>query len=93
VEARPDLSDVFYGVIGLGDANFSRTFNGGGQRFVNIFAELGAKRIGERMKHDRNSGIRPEQMALEWLENWLIEYDKLRFGSIAERAVGTHQMG
>jgi MioC protein len=93
VEARPDLSDVFYGVIGLGDANFSRTFNGGGQRFDNIFAELGAKRIGERMKHDRNSGIRPEQMALEWLENWLIEYDKLRFGSIAERAVGTHQMG
>jgi MioC protein len=87
VETRPDLSDVFYGVIGLGDAKFSRTFNGGGKRFDDIFTELGAKRIGERMKHDRSSGVRPERMALEWLENWLIEYAKLCLGSPSERVV------
>jgi MioC protein len=78
VEQRPNLSDIYYGVIGLGDAKFSRTFNGGGQRFENIFTELGAHRIGERMKHDRSSATRPEDMALEWLQSWLIEYQKVR---------------
>ena len=76
VEQRPDLSDVAYGVIGLGDMKFSKTFNGGPARFDAIFSELGARRIGERMKHDRSSGIPPEKMALEWLEAWLALYQQ-----------------
>lgn len=75
VESRPDLSDIVYGVIGLGDMKFSRTFNGGPARFDAIFTALGARRIGVRMKHDRQSGIPPENMALEWLEDWLALYD------------------
>jgi MioC protein len=74
VEQRPDLADIVYGVIGLGDMKFSKTFNGGPARFDAIFSELGARRLGERMKHDRQSGIPPEKMALEWLETWLLLY-------------------
>ncbi|MDB5580102.1 MAG: flavodoxin family protein [Bradyrhizobium sp.] len=74
VTQRPVLSDVTYGVIGLGDSRFKRTFNGGGARFDAIFAELGARRIGERMKHDCRTNVAPEAMALAWLDEWLITY-------------------
>jgi MioC protein len=71
VEARPDLSDVKYGIIGLGDTTYSETFCGGSARLDAIFSELGAKRIGERLRHDRRSGVFPEKLALEWLAEWI----------------------
>ncbi len=71
VEARPDLSDVKYGIIGLGDMTYSETFCGGSARLDAIFSELGAKRIGERLRHDRRSGVFPEKLALEWLAEWI----------------------
>src|SRR5260221_6102510 len=45
--ARPDLSDVRYGVIALGDRTYAETFCNGGKRFDAILSELGARRIGE----------------------------------------------
>jgi MioC protein len=68
---RPDLSRVRYGVFGLGDRTYAETFNFGGKRFDDILTELGAQRIGERVKHDASSGVLPEEMAAEWGEGWI----------------------
>jgi sulfite reductase alpha subunit-like flavoprotein len=67
---RPDLSKVRYGVFGLGDRTYAETFNFGGKRFDEILSELGAKRVGERYKHDASSGVLPEEMAVEWCQQW-----------------------
>ncbi|MBV9189775.1 MAG: flavodoxin domain-containing protein [Betaproteobacteria bacterium] len=67
---RPDLSKVRYGVFGLGDRTYAETFNFGGKRFDDILTELGAKRVGERYKHDASSGVLPEEMAVEWCQQW-----------------------
>jgi MioC protein len=68
---RPDLRRVRYGVFGLGDRTYAETFNFGGKRFDELLAELGARRIGERVQHDASSGVLPEEMAVEWGEGWL----------------------
>jgi MioC protein len=68
---RPDLCRVRYGVFGLGDRTYAETFNFGGKRFDDILGELGAQRIGERVRHDASSGVLPEEMAAEWGEGWL----------------------
>jgi MioC protein len=68
---RPDLSRVRYGVFGLGDRTYAETFNYGGKRFDDILGELGAKRVGERYRHDASSGVLPEEKAVEWCREWL----------------------
>lgn len=68
---RPDLSQVRYGVFGLGDRTYAETFNFGGKRFDELLTELGAQRIGERHTHDASSGVLPEETALEWCQDWL----------------------
>ena len=35
-----------------------------------LLTELGATRIGERYKHDASSGVLPEEMAVEWCQQW-----------------------
>lgn len=67
---RPDLSAIRYGVFGLGDRTYAETFNFGGKRFDELLTELGAKRVGERYKHDASSGVLPEEMAVEWCQQW-----------------------
>jgi len=67
---RPDLSHVRYGVFGLGDRTYAETFNFGGKRFDDILTELGARRVGERYKHDASSGVLPEEVAVEWCQEW-----------------------
>jgi MioC protein len=68
---RPDLAHVRYGLFGLGDRTYAETFNFGGQRFDEALTALGARRIGERVKHDASSGVMPEDLALEWGPGWL----------------------
>ena len=68
---RPDLAHVRYGLFGLGDRTYAETFNAGGRRFDDLLSALGARRIGERVKHDASSGVLPEDMALEWGPAWL----------------------
>ena len=68
---RPDLSQVRYGVYGLGDRTYAETFNHGGKRFDDILSELGAQRIGERYKHDASSGVLPEETAVQWCQQWV----------------------
>ena len=69
--AKPDLSQIRYGVFGLGDRTYAETFNFGGKRFDDILCELGAQRIGERVQHDASSGVLPEETAQEWGVEWL----------------------
>lgn len=68
---RPDLSQVRYGVFGLGDRTYAETFNFGGKRFDELLAALGAQRIGERVEHDASSGVLAEEAAVEWAAEWL----------------------
>ncbi len=70
---RPQLSNVLYGVIGLGDSIYPNTFCFGGKRFDELFAELGASRVGERLNHDRRSSTYPEDAAREWIAGWMAQ--------------------
>jgi len=67
---RPDLSVVLYGVIALGDLTYKDTFCEGGMRFDRMLAELGARRVGEILKHDASSGTLPEEVAAQWIVPW-----------------------
>jgi len=67
---RPDLSAVTYGLIALGDRTYKDTFCEGGIRFDTLLTELGARRIGELLKHDASSGTLPEEVAAQWIVPW-----------------------
>src|SRR5271165_7583030 len=67
---RPDLSSVYYGLIALGDLTYKDTFCEGGIRFDTLLTELGARRIGEILKHDASSGTLPEEVAAQWIVPW-----------------------
>ncbi len=69
--ARPDLSNVRYGVIALGDKTYADTFCFGGKKFDGLLRELGAARIGEIMFHDASSGTLPEELAVPWTAAWI----------------------
>ena len=74
--ARPDLSNVQYGVIALGDRTYAETFCNGGRRFDAILSELGARRIGEIMLHDASAGTMPEEIAVTWVAGWISQCRK-----------------
>jgi len=67
---QPDLSEVNYGLIALGDLTYRDTFCEGGLRFDNLLAELHAHRVGEILKHDASSGTLPEEVAAQWIVSW-----------------------
>lgn len=68
---KPDLNGVRYGVFGLGDRTYAETYNFGGKRFDEILQALGAERVGERYTHDASSGTLPEEIAMEWAQQWV----------------------
>lgn len=70
-QQRPDLSGVRYGVFALGDRTYGDTFCFGGKKFDALLGELGARRIGEVMLHDASAGTMPEEVALEWVQEWI----------------------
>lgn len=69
--ARPDLEGVRYGVIGLGDRTYQQTFCFGGKKFDAILSELGAARVGEVCIHDASAGTMPEEVCVEWAQQWI----------------------
>jgi len=69
--ARPDLAEVEYGVIALGDRTYADTFCFGGKRFDEILTELGARRLGEVFRHDASAGTMPEELAVDWANAWM----------------------
>jgi MioC protein len=71
IATRPNLSNVQYGVIALGDRTYGDTFCNGGRRFDAVLAELGARRIGDILFHDASSGTLAEEAAAEWIGPWM----------------------
>ncbi|MBC8241429.1 MAG: flavodoxin domain-containing protein [Alphaproteobacteria bacterium] len=71
VEQRPDLSSLRYGIIGLGDSTYADTYNQGGARFDKLLQELGAKRVGEVMRHNASSDELPEEAGVAWARDWV----------------------
>jgi MioC protein len=69
-ESRPDLSNVRYGVIGLGDSTYADTYNDGARRFDEKLSELGAVRVGERMEHNASGDDLPEEAGAAWADEW-----------------------
>jgi len=72
LSSRPDLTQVRYGVIALGDRTYAETFCNGGRRFDRILSELGARRIGDILLHDASAGTMPEEVAAEWIGGWVM---------------------
>ena len=70
---KPDLSEIRYGVIALGDQTYAQTFCFGGKTFDEVLTSLGAKRVGEPMYHNASGGTMPEDDALEWIAGWQAE--------------------
>jgi MioC protein len=68
---KPNLSNVIYGVIALGDRTYKDTYCQGGIRFDKMLAELGARRAGEVLMHDASSGTLPEELAAQWAVPWV----------------------
>ncbi len=73
IATRPDLSNVQYGVVALGDRTYRDTFCNGGRRFDAILTELGARRTGEILFHDASSGTLAEEAAGEWIGSWIAQ--------------------
>jgi sulfite reductase alpha subunit-like flavoprotein len=71
---KPSLSNVTYGVIALGDRTYKDTFCHGGVRFDRLLTELGARRVGDILKHDASSGTLPEEVAAQWLVPWVEQH-------------------
>jgi len=71
---RPNLSNVIYGLIALGDTTYKDTFCQGGIRFDKMLSELGARRAGEMLMHDASSGTLPEELAAQWVVPWVEQY-------------------
>ena len=71
---KPNLSEVTYGVIALGDRTYKDTFCQGGIRFDKLLTELGARRAGEMLMHDASSGTLPEELAAQWVVPWVEQY-------------------
>lgn len=67
---RPDLGNVTYNIIALGDTTYKDTYCQGGKRFDKLLTELGARRAGEMLMHDASSGVLPEEMAAQWVVPW-----------------------
>jgi MioC protein len=67
----PDLADVEYGVIALGDRTYAETFCFGGKRFDELLTELGARRLGQVFRHDASAGTMPEELASDWAIGWM----------------------
>lgn len=70
-ETRPNLKNIHYGLIALGDRTYAETYCFGGKRFDDLLTACGAVRIGDMLMHDASSGTMPEEEAADWSEEWL----------------------
>lgn len=69
-DKRPDLSGVRYGVIALGDTTHEHFCNAG--RMIDaLFAELGARKVGERLEIDACETPLPDLDAADWAKDWV----------------------
>jgi len=67
----PDLANVKYGVIALGDQTYSDTFCQAGRDMDKAFSACGAKRVGDRLEVDACTQPLPDEEAIDWVKEWL----------------------
>ena len=67
----PDLSYLRYGVIALGDQTYQATFCKAGKDMDALFANCGARRLGERLEIDACTQPLPDEEALNWAQEWV----------------------
>lgn len=70
-EARPDLSNVRYGVIALGDQTYAETFCRAGRIMDGLFGDLGANKVGERLEIDACTQPLADEDAVVWAKEWV----------------------
>lgn len=68
-EQKPDLSQVRYGAVGIGNREYD-LFCGAIDKFDVLLTECGATRLGERLDIDVLEHEIPEDPAEVWVENW-----------------------
>jgi MioC protein len=72
---RPNLSAVQYVVFALGDMTYAQTFCRSGDLFDTLLTSLGARRVGDVMRHNASASSLPEDDAGDWAADW---YDVLQ---------------
>lgn len=71
-ERQPDLRQLRYGVVALGDSTYHQTFCGAGRQVDTCLTALGAQRVGTRCEIDASSQPFPDEDALAWLDRWVM---------------------
>ena len=70
------LTDVRYGVIGIGDSNYD-TFCEASKNIDYILEEMGAVRIGDRFEIDVVDQPIPEDSISKWIPSWMEDLNNL----------------
>ncbi|MBB1477401.1 flavodoxin [Shewanella sp. SG41-3] len=65
----PYLPSLQYSLIGLGDSSYE-TYCGAIKQFDELFTELGAKPLTERLEIDACETMEPETEAKTWIATW-----------------------
>ena len=71
-EHSPSLKHINYAVFGLGDMTYKDTFAFGGKKFEDLFDKLEAKQITKSYFHDASDGSLPEEEAVKWFNEKLV---------------------
>lgn len=66
-ELSPNLSQVRFGIFGLGDHEYE-TFGLGSDKLATLLIGQGATQLGDRVVHDASGPELAEDMAIEWVD-------------------------
>ncbi len=71
LRAQPSMTETRFGVIGLGDSSYIRTYGFGGRRWRALLLKLGAREVSELFMIDALGDEGQEARALDWARRWL----------------------
>lgn len=72
-ERHPQLTELRYGLIALGDSSYGDTFCGAGRALDVLLEEHAAQRLGERLEVDAMETFMADDAAVPWVEAWIDE--------------------
>lgn len=73
VHDRPDLARLQYGVLGLGDRSYTKTYSRGSELLDEALTACGAQRLGEYGRHDAGGPVEAIEIAREWADGVIAE--------------------
>lgn len=71
LKASGDLTGKKFAVFGLGDRTYSETFCNAGVLWDECLAARGGTRIVPLFRHDASAGTFPEDVAIDWAQEWV----------------------